>query len=343
MNGEEASISNGILNKIEKYNIQHSCSTDNGSSGSPILNSENNKVIGIHKERLNPLNNYNYGTLLKYPLTDFINKINNNNNNIINNNGNPKKNIIIGEICIKKDNINEDIQIINSYENCNRNSHWRNSEEDNIYANEKEIMNNIELKINGKIIEFTYKYKFKEAGKYIIEYSFNNNLTKTSYMFAACDSLTNLNLLNFNTPNVTNMRCMFIGCSSLTNLNLSSFNTENVTELIAMFRGCSSLTNVDLSNFNTKNVINMCEMFEDCESLTNLNLLNFDTQKVFGMARMFDGCKSLININLSSFNTQNVSMMNFMFNDCISLTSLNLSNFNTQKVIDMRGMFSGCE
>ena len=81
-------------------------------------------------------------------------------------------------------------------------------------------MDNVELKINGKIIEFTYKYKFKEAGKYIIEYSFKNILTKTSYMFAACDSLTNLNLLNFNTQNITNMQAMFYRCSSLTNLNL---------------------------------------------------------------------------------------------------------------------------
>ena len=48
--GNDICVSYGILNKISKYDIIHLCSTDNGSSGSPILNLKNNKVIGIHKE-----------------------------------------------------------------------------------------------------------------------------------------------------------------------------------------------------------------------------------------------------------------------------------------------------
>ena len=79
------------------------CSTDNGSSGSPILNLENNKVIGIHKQGSNNFN-YNKGTLLKYPLNDIIKKYNKNEN---------KNNVIIGEININKNDINKDIQIIN--------------------------------------------------------------------------------------------------------------------------------------------------------------------------------------------------------------------------------------
>ena len=34
-------------------------------------------------------------------------------------------------------------------------------------------------------------------------------------MFRDCNSLTNLNLSNFNTQNVTNMSNMFDGCNSL--------------------------------------------------------------------------------------------------------------------------------
>ena len=79
---------------------------------------------------------------------------------------------------------------------------------------------NILIKINGKIIEFTYYYKFKEIGKYLIEYSFKNNLTKTNYMFYGCNSLTHLNLSNFNTQNVTNMRMMFSYCNSLKKENI---------------------------------------------------------------------------------------------------------------------------
>ena len=43
-NGKNACVSYGLLHNIEKYNIMHKCSTDNGSSGSPILNLQNNKV-----------------------------------------------------------------------------------------------------------------------------------------------------------------------------------------------------------------------------------------------------------------------------------------------------------
>ena len=73
---------------------------------------------------------------------------------------------------------------------------------------------NIIIKINGKKIEFTYYYKFKEEGKYIIEYFFKNNLTKTDFMFCGCKRLINLNLSNFNTQNVNNMSFMFGACNS---------------------------------------------------------------------------------------------------------------------------------
>ena len=39
------------------------------------------------------------------------------------------------------------------------------------------------IKINGKIIEFTYYYVFKEEGKYIIEYLFKNNLKNIIFIF----------------------------------------------------------------------------------------------------------------------------------------------------------------
>ena len=58
------SVSFGILNGIDysdKNNFRHTCCTNEGSSGAPILNKDN-KVIGIHKEKTN--NNYNNGSFL---------------------------------------------------------------------------------------------------------------------------------------------------------------------------------------------------------------------------------------------------------------------------------------
>ena len=274
-------------------------------------------------------------------------KINMNiNNEILSNslkNKNNNKNIIIGEIYISLDNINKDILIINSFENVKREYNFKNTEDDFKYENEKEIKENIEIRINGKIIEFTYHYKFKNDGKYIIEYIFKNNLTKTDYMFCLCESLTNLDLSNFNTQDVTNMTNMFANCNSLTNLNLSNFNTQNVTDMSYIFYGCRLLKNLDLSNFNTQNLINMRDMFSSCESLINLNLSNFNTQNVKNMSSMFLCCTSLINLDLSNFNTKNVTNMSFMFSSCFSLSNLNISNFNTQNVTDMKGICKYCE
>ena len=72
-NGKIACVSYGLLINIDEYNITHTCSTENGSSGSPILNLENNKVIGIHKEG-STVFNFNFATFLKYPLEKFIEK-----------------------------------------------------------------------------------------------------------------------------------------------------------------------------------------------------------------------------------------------------------------------------
>ena len=65
------SVSYGTLEKInenKKHEFTHKCSTENGSSGSPILN-VNNKLIGIHKEGYS---NYNKGTFLNYAIKDYI-------------------------------------------------------------------------------------------------------------------------------------------------------------------------------------------------------------------------------------------------------------------------------
>ena len=72
--GVEAHISYGCgIEKINEYEISHKCITDSGSSGGPILNKLNNKIIGIHRGCYNR-KNYNFGTLLKYPLNELSKK-----------------------------------------------------------------------------------------------------------------------------------------------------------------------------------------------------------------------------------------------------------------------------
>ena len=211
----------------------------------------------------------------------------------ITNNDMLNRNFILGEINIRPDDIYKFTRVINSFENFKRETNLSEQEDDWKFNNEKELRENIEIKINGKIMPFSYYYKFPVKGRYNIQYSFKKCLTKTNHMFWGCKSIINLNLSNFNTQNVTNMSHMFGGCNTLQSLNLFNFNTQNVTNMHRMFLCCYLLKNLNLSTFNTQNVTDMGFMFGGCYSLTNLNLSNFNTLKVFDMLGMFDGCNSL--------------------------------------------------
>jgi len=344
INGIDIKTSYGILNNINENKIIHKCNTDTGSSGSPILLLKNNKVIGVHYGGAKHNNNFNFGTLLKKPLLEYIKE-------------NIKLNYIISEINIKEEDINKNIRIINSFEEVNRSKEFNIFKESMrmyfnvniiekkdyyLYENEKEIKENCKIRINNNNINFNYFYKFKKKGIYTIEYIFTSNLAKTDFMFAECSSLTKIDLSNFNSPSVTNMSFMFSGCSSLTKLDLSNFNTQNVTNMSGMFLVCLSLKNINLSNFNTQSVINMSYMFFKCKSLTDINLSNINAQSVTNMICMFFGCQSLTKLDLSNFNAQSVTNMSCMFSECKSLKNINLSNFNTQSVTNMNFMFGGC-
>ena len=68
--------SSRFLKKINEekknYEIRHTFNSDGGSSGGPIINSMNYKVIGIHKGASN--RDYNLGTFLQKPLQEFKEK-----------------------------------------------------------------------------------------------------------------------------------------------------------------------------------------------------------------------------------------------------------------------------
>ena len=347
-NGEGIAYSIDKIKKIENNIIEHLCKTNFGSSGAPILNLENNKVIGIH---IGKIKDYYYGKIIKLDINDFNKKFKPIKNNEImlkyqkeldKLSNKENNNYIIAEIEIKEADINKDIRIINSYEQCRREYNLF-IKDDNSYENEKEIKENCEIKINNKIIEFSYFYRFNKKDKYSIEYSFKNNLSKINHMFYNCSSLKNINLSNFNAQNVIYMNYLFSGCCSIKNINFTNFNTENVINMSHLFHDCKSLTNINLSNFNTQNVSNMSYLFSWCNSLTEINLSNFNTQNVTNMSHMFYLCSSLTNINLSNFNTQKVTNMDWMFSECFSLKNIDLSNFNTENVINMSYMFYGCK
>ena len=102
-NGKNATVSYGLIKNIDNNNnnIKHSCNTNLGSSGSPILNLSNNKLIGIHKYA-SYLSDYNISSLLKIPLNEFIEKIKEKKNKQNINNNIFRNEIIINDLPIER-------------------------------------------------------------------------------------------------------------------------------------------------------------------------------------------------------------------------------------------------
>ena len=72
-------------------------------------------------------------------------------------------NYIIAELYVKED--NQNIRIINSYEQSNREDKFIIYKKEN--ENEKEIKDNCKIRINDELIPFSYFHKFNKKGKYI--------------------------------------------------------------------------------------------------------------------------------------------------------------------------------
>ena len=271
---------NSPKNKIDEI-INNEFKHDNSDSiGCPIAlsndNMNNTQVIGIHQNKNSSTraNGIFIGEIIKEIQKD-ISKIE------------PE---IEAEINIKEKDVNQDIIIINSYEEY-MNKYYPDELLGQHHINEEEIKQ-CHIKINNKSIPFSYFYKFPNMGKYNIKYIFINNLKKVNYMFSECGNIINIDLSKFNTREVDDMSCMFANCCSLKNINLSNINTDNVIDMGCMFYDCNNLTNIGLSSFNTKNVKNMGCMFKGCSSLTRIDLSNFNTDNLIDMGCMFKECTS---------------------------------------------------
>ena len=355
--GKNTVCASGIIKDIVGYEFYHDISTDNGSSGCPIILLNNNlnslQVIGIHKYA-DYYKKLNCGTFIG----EIINELKYEIKDILNNNFNEIKEINpkINEKDIPNEKLNE---------NENKNEIIELNQKNEIIKNDNNIINNNYIigKINledKKIIPISIQiiYSYDE---YMRDhpYFITNPELKNENEIKKCEIKINDELIPFNYyyefkkrgkysikysfPNyLTNTSCLFYRCEYLKSLDLANFKTQNVIYMESMFNGCDSLKNIDLSNFNTQNVKNMRAMFCGCNSLKSIDLSSFDTHNVYDMSFMFEQCYKLSNLNLTNFNTRNVIYMQGMCIRCWSLKKLDLSNFNTQNVIYMYKMFAEC-
>ena len=169
----------------------------------------------------------------------------------------------------------------------------------------------------------------------------SSEVTDMNRMFYLCTSLKSINFCNFDTRKVTNMSEMFANCTSLTSLDVSGFNTGKVKYMARMFYACYSLKELDLSKFNTLSVITFSATFMDCFNLKFINLEGLDSYSE-DFSSMFYNCYSLKSLDLSSF-TSSIFSAKYMFYNCTSLTSLDISNFNSINMYIMNHTFTNCK
>ena len=305
----------------EKNNIFHHCSTEKGSSGAPIMNLYNHRVIGIHIGNHN-YHNYNIGKVINFP---------------------GKDNEIKLILKIRKEDINKEIYFLD-------NTDYRDSKtkKKHYHDNLKELNEkNTKLFVNDKECKYSKFIIPSIEGEYQIKLLIFIKMENCSHMFYNCENIISINISNFNTSNVIDMSYMFNGCSNLSNISdISFFNTINVTDMSYMFDHCSNISALpDISFFNTINVTNMSHMFFDCSKLSTLpDISNWNTIKVTNMSGMFWGCSKLSTLpDISNWNTKNVTNMNNMFGCCYNLSTLpNISKWNMNKVTNRSFMFWGC-
>ena len=274
------------LIKIKLNDIYENNLKKNIQKGSPLINFDNNLIIGIYNGK-DELNN-NKISLLKEPINSYNNK---------------EKDCY--EINLKLSSLN----VIDK--------EYFLSRETNILSDEINE-SNIEIYIDGKKHKFQNYFENILTKEFLIRIIYKSRITNFKNLFYGCSSITDINFSKANTTNITNMSGMFSGCSELKNLDLKNFDTSNVTDMSNMFSGCSNLRNLNLSNFNFKNVKNMSNMFNCC-SFISIYLLELNNDNLNNISGIFKNCHSLRNIWFDLKNFENVTDMSYMFSNCWNL------------------------
>ena len=189
----------------------------------------------------------------------------------------------------------------------------------------------------------TMFYACKELESLDISMFKNNKATSMEQTFNQCYKLKSIKFSNdFKTDLVENMDSTFCNCNSLTSLNLYNWNTEKVTTMRKMFESCESLNSLILPNspdtFNS--VTTMKDMFYQV-GLSSLDLSGRTAPNLDSMETTFQSSK-MVTINLDSFVANKLTNLYGTFLDCANLENIKLNNFDTREVINMGGTFQGC-
>ena len=261
--GKDAKYSPGIITSFDKaliYNtkLYYNCSTQPGSSGGPILNSKNYKIIGVHKG-FDPNKMLNKGIYIKDAIIKFQKwyekKVK---NNVYINNDEDNYNIL--------NQINKEEQLY--YSNNNFNNNMLNNIN---FKNEFNNMNNLNNN-NNQINNFNNINNNINNNNMINKMNFNNDFNNfnnnNNNQFNNSNSINN-NINNYNINNNMMINNMNFG----NNYNdFNNMNNLNNNKQFNNFININEITNHN-NNINNNNIminnINFDNNYNDFNNINN--------------------------------------------------------------------------
>jgi len=229
----KAMVSYGIISEINEKEVFHTCSTNKGASGSPILSLTSNKVIGVHKGFYNGKDDDNKGILINYGLREFFLYLRQKRQNIFINN--------YQEI------FNDEKSIITNPENLGRNNNFLNNNpinekiplrrtrsftkkpqfdlKNNYQANQiNNVFNPINQKVENANNINNYQLLYQNLNGALLN---NNNVINQANNQIPVQYYNNNYNIN-NLPQYNNYNNIYYGISNNTNYNnINSNNLDN--------------------------------------------------------------------------------------------------------------------
>ena len=326
-NGQNAQFSNGIVKNIfeDNYTISYLFTSKEESSGCPLINILNHKVIGVNKGRKENQNS-NFGTLLNIPIQEFNQKYSFNNNlNDINNGFLMEKSNFINNINNQNMDLGNKLNLNNNnpqnvdFNNCqimdnnnNLNMNFNNNNNDN---------NNLNMNFNNsQNINFIYNNQNIDCNNNQ-NMNFYNNQCMNCNNNQNMDYNNNLNMnfnnsnqnMNFNNNNPNNFN------NNIKNININNNNQvlninnnyNNNNQNINLY---NSYQNINLNNNNNNN-----QNMNINKSCQNMNLNNIQQNMNFN--NIYQNMDFNNNQNINCNNNQN-------FNNIQQYMNLNNNNQN---------------
>lgn len=198
-------------------------------------------------------------------------------------------------------------------------------------------------KIEGKIND---AYSFFSSCSQLTSFpKLDTSLCDTiSFLFNKCESLTSIDISDWDFSKVTDAQQVFCNCSNLVDLKLP--DNFGFTDMYSMFYGCKSLSpDTDFSKIDVSKTTQLRYFFQSAlYNFDTVDLTSWDVSKVQNFQGFIQDQYStegdnLREINLSTWTFESATSLASMFSLRRKLQHIDISNADTSKVTNFSSMF----